>query len=174
VEAPPESSQRAAWRLPVTLVLIALAVAGLAALVDWSRRASRVPGDSPASAPVRSSPPSAAEPGEPPLISTGPVFGRLSVEKGLLLEQGQEFELRGTGARLGRGRNNHVVLPESSIAREHAEVRALADGTFWISDLGTSSGTFVNGVEVEREGAALADGDTIQLGTRVILRFSAA
>ena len=60
------------------------------------------------------------------------------------------------------------------VAESHAEVRLLPDGSFWIADLGTRSGTFVNGVAVAREGAALEDGDTIQLGSRTVLRFTAA
>jgi Mg-chelatase subunit ChlD len=178
-EAPVESGRRMGWMLPVALAV--LIVAGAVILIGRRRARDATPlPDSPAPPPVEpplpavpESPTAAAEPESPP-VSTGPVFGRLRVEKGLLLAQGQEFELRGTGARLGRGQNNQVVLPESSVAREHAEVRTLPDGTFWIVDLGTRSGTFVNGVEVEREGAPLADGDTIQLGSRTILRFFAA
>ncbi len=171
-EAPAATGRQMGWLIPAALALAVLAGAG-AFILSRSRPRETEPPARPAPPPVHPESPPAAPP-EPPLVSTGPVFGRLRVEKGLLLEQGQEFELRGTGARLGRGQNNHVVLPESSIAREHAEVRALPDGTFWIVDLGTGSGTFVNGVEVEREGAALADGDTIQLGTRVVLRFTIA
>jgi VWFA-related protein len=179
-ELPAESGRRVGWLIPTGLALAALAVIGVAIIMIGRSRTHETESPVRPASPPTDLPPTAApessstvEP-EPPLISSGPVFGRLRVEKGLLLAGGQEFELRGTGARLGRGKDNQVVLPESSIAREHAEVRTLPDGTFWIVDLGTRGGTFVNGVEVGREGAPLADGDSIRLGSRTILRFFAA
>lgn len=48
------------------------------------------------------------------------------------------------------------------ISRRHAELRKEADETYTIVDVGSSNGTFVNGIRVLRQ--ALADGDMIQFG----------
>ncbi len=47
------------------------------------------------------------------------------------------------GAVLGRGEDVDVRLPESKVSREHARIRWL-DGQFWIEDLDSSNGTFVD------------------------------
>ncbi|MET9675571.1 FHA domain-containing protein [Streptomyces sp. NPDC006482] len=47
--------------------------------------------------------------------------------------------------RIGRAPDNDVVVPDLIVSRRHAELRAAADGTYWIHDLGSHNGTFLNG-----------------------------
>ena len=74
----------------------------------------------------------------------------------------------GAGARvaIGRGRDCELVLITDSASRRHAEV--YADGAeFYVRDLGSKNGTFVNGQPVTRP-VALRPGDRIAVGTTLI------
>lgn len=59
-----------------------------------------------------------------------------------------------------------VVMPisDSRLSRCHAVIRYADDQTFYLTDLGSSNGTFVNGEQV-RHSFRLRDGDRIRLGT---------
>lgn len=47
--------------------------------------------------------------------------------------------------RIGRAPDNDVVVSDLVVSRRHAELRAHPDGTYWIHDLGSHNGTFLNG-----------------------------
>jgi serine phosphatase RsbU (regulator of sigma subunit) len=63
---------------------------------------------------------------------------------------------------IGRGEESHVFLPDFRLSRRHAELEQRGDG-FYIVDLGSTNGTFLNGQRVHGE-RRLADGDLISLG----------
>jgi hypothetical protein len=73
----------------------------------------------------------------------------------------QPIELQSTMATLGRGLGNDIILEDSRVSRHHAQLR-YRQRRFWISDMGSTNGTFVNGEPVSE--TALRDGDTISLG----------
>ncbi|MGW2305368.1 FHA domain-containing protein [Streptomyces sp. NPDC001809] len=50
--------------------------------------------------------------------------------------------------RIGRAPDNDVVVPDLVVSRQHAELRAHPDGTYWIHDLGSHNGTYLNGAPV--------------------------
>jgi hypothetical protein len=62
---------------------------------------------------------------------------------------------------IGRAPDNDVVLAIQLVSRHHAELRRVDEGCE-IVDLGSSNGTRVNGLRVER--SVLHDGDTITIG----------
>jgi phosphoserine phosphatase RsbU/P len=62
---------------------------------------------------------------------------------------------------IGRSSGNNLVLGHLGISRSHAEV-LFRDGKFFIRDLGSKLGTYLNGNRVEE--ARLSSGDRIQLG----------
>ena len=64
---------------------------------------------------------------------------------------------------MGRGPTNDIVVEEPGVSRQHAGIRNDEQG-YWIEDLGSRNGTYVNGVELEGEGQRLRDADRIQLG----------
>ena len=66
---------------------------------------------------------------------------------------------------LGRSRDCDVVIPDPNASRVHAEVRHIGLDYFLV-DMGSTNGTEVNGQIVKRH--ALADGDTIVIGTTEI------
>ena len=61
--------------------------------------------------------------------------------------------------------------PDAYVSRRHAQI-TYADGRYWLADLGSSNGTYLNDGRLERERAvALRHGDRIRLG-RVEMAFS--
>ena len=64
---------------------------------------------------------------------------------------------------MGRAENNDVVADEPRVSRQHAAIRADRDG-YWIEDLSSRNGTFLNGQRIEGEGKRLRDQDAIELG----------
>lgn len=72
------------------------------------------------------------------------------------------FPLDADLATIGRGLNNAIVLEDPRISRQHAQVR-WKSRRFLISDLGSTNGTYVNGVPVSAE-QVLRPGDIISLG----------
>jgi Protein of unknown function (DUF3662)/FHA domain len=69
--------------------------------------------------------------------------------------------LESTQITIGRGLNNDIILEDTRVSRHHAQLRYRAR-RFWVTDLGSTNGTYVNGEHVEEK--ALRDGDTISLG----------
>jgi diguanylate cyclase (GGDEF)-like protein len=82
-------------------------------------------------------------------------------------ELGKRMELGSAPFEIGRSAGNDLFLDQESISRHHA--RITFDGTaFWIQDLGSTNGTYVNDEPVREQ--RLSDGDQMQVG-RSILKF---
>jgi len=73
---------------------------------------------------------------------------------------------------IGRGRDADLRLDDTGLSREHARIVVReAAGGHAIEDLGSTNGTYLNGVRVRR--AVLGEGDRIQMGKATSLRYSA-
>jgi adenylate cyclase len=84
----------------------------------------------------------------------------------LVLSDGRTFDLNGS-CTLGRSASNTVSLDNSHVSRKHAIIQFQGGDQFWIVDLGSSNGTYVNSRRVSRP-IALKDGDVIEVGgTRI-------
>jgi two-component system, cell cycle response regulator len=70
---------------------------------------------------------------------------------------------------IGRGDKVDVRLLDDGISREHARLFK-DEGRILLEDLGSTNGTYCNGVRVERH--PLAEGDKILIGSTTILKFS--
>ncbi|MEU9571144.1 FHA domain-containing protein [Streptomyces massasporeus] len=64
--------------------------------------------------------------------------------------------------RIGRATDNDLVIDDLIVSRRHAELRALADGTYEIVDLGSHNGTYLNGSPVTS--APVGQGDIVGIG----------
>jgi len=74
---------------------------------------------------------------------------------------------------IGRGSGCDIVLPERPVSRRHAAIEW--DGVnFYLRDLGSKNGTYVNGHEVRGKPYLLRDGDEIQIALCVKLGFVGA
>ncbi|MFI8256322.1 FHA domain-containing protein [Streptomyces filamentosus] len=65
--------------------------------------------------------------------------------------------------RIGRAPDNDVVVADLVVSRHHAELIARPDGTYWIHDLGSHNGTFLNGGLVVEPVRVTAD-DIVGIG----------
>jgi pSer/pThr/pTyr-binding forkhead associated (FHA) protein len=74
---------------------------------------------------------------------------------------GARFVLNQPVAAAGRHPGSTIYLDDVTVSRRHAEFR-VENGTFWVVDVGSLNGTYVNREPVES--APLADGDEIQIG----------
>jgi hypothetical protein len=63
---------------------------------------------------------------------------------------------------IGRREGNDLVLPDSSVSREHAAIVEAGDGRYLLRDLNSRNGTLVNGQSIAEAG--LADGDRLTIG----------
>jgi len=70
---------------------------------------------------------------------------------------------------IGREETNQVSIDDAALSKKHAKI-VYSAGSFYIEDLGSRNGTFVNGDRVVRR-SVLKDGDLIRLGL-LILKFS--
>ena len=64
---------------------------------------------------------------------------------------------------MGRGPLNDVVLDDTGVSRQHAGIRGGTEG-YWIADLGSQNGTFVNGERLGADPRRLQNFDKIELG----------
>lgn len=78
-----------------------------------------------------------------------------------------DFELSGKSVSVGRSESNDVQLEHRSVSSLHCEL-LMAGGRVRLKDLGSTSGTFVNGELVEQ--SELRSGDNIRVG-EVEMRF---
>lgn len=78
------------------------------------------------------------------------------------VEKGQEIVLEDFNM-IGRSPDASIRLLDGGVSRQHATIRR--DGSlFWVSDLGSANGSFVNDVAVTTA-RALRHGDRVQFGT---------
>jgi phosphoserine phosphatase RsbU/P len=76
--------------------------------------------------------------------------------------QGTRFPLDRDVVSLGRSTNAQIVLASSEVSRLHSRILQ-RDGSFFIEDLQSPNGTYLNGRRLSKA-APLADGDSIQIG----------
>jgi len=102
-----------------------------------------------------------------PAVALSPDRPLLQVLVGL--NAGQVFTLDRDETVIGRDREADVYLDDVGISRRHA--RIVRDGERYVlEDLGSTNGILMNGRSVAL--VDLADGDRVQLGSKVVLRFA--
>ena len=96
-------------------------------------------------------------------------MGRLVVLKSTAIDENTEFVVDSAGISIGRGGPNEVRLDGDDFASaQHARVEPRRDGV-WIEDVGSTNGTYVNGVRLSKA-RKLAIGDLVRVG-ETDLRF---
>lgn len=94
----------------------------------------------------------------------------------LVVEQGPEpektFTLGNAPQTIGRSANNGIVINDAEISRRHAQITPQGD-SYVLEDLGSTNGTFVNGLRLNQP-TALKHGDSVEFGDTVRLRYWAA
>lgn len=96
-------------------------------------------------------------------------LGRLVVVASPTFQDGEVFVLDAHPLTVGRAVNNDVSMPDDEYASgRHARFEPRRDGV-WVEDIGSTNGTFVNGIRLTRE-RKLTPGDVIRVG-ETDLRF---
>jgi hypothetical protein len=89
--------------------------------------------------------------------------GRLVVVKSPTLRKGAEYRLNGVPLSVGRSSSNDIELEGDGFASaRHARFDPRPDGV-WLEDVGSTNGSFVNGIRLERP-RKLAPGDVVRVG----------
>jgi len=105
-------------------------------------------------------------------IDSAPESGQIPPAE-LVIERGpspdKRFQITAVANTIGRSPNNTIVINDPEISRRHAQVLQ-QDAGFAVEDLGSTNGTFVNGQRCVGV-TAVSDGDIIELGDTVRLRF---
>jgi pSer/pThr/pTyr-binding forkhead associated (FHA) protein len=95
--------------------------------------------------------------------------GRLVVVQSQVLKVGEEFGLDASPLTVGRGTQNDVSIDGDEFASaRHVRVEPRRDGV-WVSDVGSTNGTYVNSVRIDRP-RKLVQGDVVRVG-ETELRF---
>lgn len=89
----------------------------------------------------------------------------------MLDAQSTRHAIRISNVRIGRGRDNDLVLQNDSVSSNHCVLKQSRDGVWTVVDLKSGNGVFVNDQRVEE--AILREGDMIELG-EVKMRFYSA
>jgi two-component system cell cycle response regulator len=82
---------------------------------------------------------------------------------------GEMYKVEGDKVVIGRGQKAQIRLFDDGISREHAQI-VLEGNQIILQDLGSTNGTFCNGLKVDRR--ELVDGDKILVGSTTILKFT--
>jgi hypothetical protein len=83
---------------------------------------------------------------------------------------GQRWTIRESELVIGRGGECDLVLPERQVSREHIRIYRSGE-TYYMEDLGSKNGTWVNGKQVSNDTVPLHDGDEIQIALAVKITF---
>jgi anti-anti-sigma factor len=89
-----------------------------------------------------------------------------SVEAVLELPDGSECPISPHGSTIGRRADSEVMIDDPSVSRRHAQIFCRGEA-FYLTDLGSSNGTLLNGRRVTEE-ASLSDGDVLQFGDTIL------
>ena len=96
-------------------------------------------------------------------------LGRLVVLKSPILDPGEVVKLDSHALRVGRGGDNDLSVDGDEYASaHHARFEPRRDGIY-VEDVGSTNGTFVNGIRLTQE-RKLVPGDVIRIG-ETDLRF---
>jgi class 3 adenylate cyclase len=103
----------------------------------------------------------------PAFVKTIGVMGPTEEREAWLDGDGQQHILHGNCS-LGRGALNSLVLESPKVSRLHAIIHLESAGAFWLIDLGSSNGTFLNRRRIH-EPVRLHDHDQIMIGGNVFV-----
>jgi adenylate cyclase len=79
----------------------------------------------------------------------------------LRLPDGERHDLNGTCS-IGRSPENSLQLPDHEVSRRHAIIQAQGEREFWLVDLGSANGTYVNGRRISQS-VRLHNSDIIRI-----------
>ncbi len=88
-------------------------------------------------------------------------FMHTPIQSWISFASGRRFDLTGTVG-IGRATENAIVVTDEQVSRRHAIIQAQGEREFWLVDLGSANGTYLNGRRVSQP-VQLHRGDVIRL-----------
>jgi len=85
----------------------------------------------------------------------------------------QELEIQAECLVIGRDANSDIRLGDLTVSRQHGQLRREAGGRYFIENLQSRNGIYLNGHEISRP-TALTDGDQLKIGAYQLLFRQAA
>ncbi len=82
---------------------------------------------------------------------------------------GEMFKIQNEKTVIGRGPTVSIRLNDEGVSREHCQL-VVEGEKVCLEDMGSTNGTFCNGIRVQRR--ELTDGDKIMVGSTTILKFT--
>lgn len=83
---------------------------------------------------------------------------------------GKMFKIEKAESIIGRSQTADIPIDDKSISRHHAKI-LIQNGKIFITDLGSTNGTFYNSIKIEGQ-VMINDGDKIQVGNTSILKLT--
>ncbi len=71
---------------------------------------------------------------------------------------------------MGRSTEANMQIEDDGVSRKHAKLMMAPNGQYQLVDLGSTNGTFLNGIKISV--ATMQDGDKVQIGSNTVLKFS--
>jgi len=102
---------------------------------------------------------------EPTMMGQGRPSANLVVRQGT--QAGMSFPLAGNQVVIGREEGLDIVLQDPEASRRHVRI-SWHGGSFVVEDMGSTNGTFVNGVQITAP-QILNPGDSIGIGQTVLV-----
>jgi pSer/pThr/pTyr-binding forkhead associated (FHA) protein len=96
---------------------------------------------------------------QPPAATAAGPQAELTIESGP--DAGHKHRAGDHALRLGRSPDNDVILRDPATSGHHARLERRGEA-FWLVDLGSTNGTFVNGEAIQEK--QLNNGDRVTLG----------
>lgn len=85
---------------------------------------------------------------------------------------GERFELKTQTVVIGRDSSADISINDPEVSRNHC--RLILDRSYYIQDLGSTNGTFIDGKRLGGEPQQLVNGQIVQLGSNVTLLYHEA
>src|SRR5436853_4741055 len=79
----------------------------------------------------------------------------------------KRIQLEG-GLTIGRSPKNVLILDSQKVSRRHAVINVQNIGEFWLIDLGSSNGTFLNSRRLQQP-VRLSDHDQVVIGDKIFI-----
>ena len=102
---------------------------------------------------------------EPTMMGQGRPAASLVVRQGT--QAGMSFALSGNQILIGREEGLDIVLQDAEASRRHSRI-TWQGGRYVVEDMGSTNGTFVNGVQITSP-QVLSPGDSVGIGQTVLV-----
>lgn len=99
-------------------------------------------------------------------MKQGSIMGQAKLRVVLLGSGEEELPLEEMEFTIGRALDNHLILTDRDVSEYHARLVNI-NSTYYVEDLGSAEGTYVNGARVDEQ--PLLHKDRIRIGPQLLI-----